>query len=157
MPNAYHLPVHIEDLKEWSTTVSKAHIGDLKYAIDLEVPKNTRLYAAAKGTVVYVQERSRRSGAGPEFNLHGNRIVIEHENGEYSAYEHLRYMGVKVKVGEEVEAGQFIGFSGQTGNSPTPHLHFEVFVDPSPDKSEGGTIEVSFKELHGDYKRNELT
>ncbi len=154
MPD-YLLPIALADLLEWSTAVSRAHVGPLRHAVDFEVPKNTRIFAAAAGTVVYVKQNSRRSGAGSHLNDHGNRIVIEHANGEFTAYEHLRYLGAKVHPGDRVAAGQFIGWSGQTGNSPTPHLHFEVFVDPSPDKSEGRTIPVRFAELQGDYKRRE--
>ena len=77
----------------------------------------------------------------------GNRVVIKHKNGEYTAYEHLAYKGIVVKVGQKVRKGQFIGYNGNTGYSPFPHLHFEVFNNPVKDQSEGITLQVSFKEL----------
>ncbi len=85
--------------------------------------------AAGSGTVVE---------AGWD-DAYGNRIVIEHENGYYTTYNHLS--DIDVEVGQEVTAGDAIGEVGNTGNSFGAHLHFEVtqggdgwsggdFVDP---------------------------
>ena len=77
----------------------------------------------------------------------GNRIVLRHKNSEYTAYEHLKYRGSNVKAGQSVRKGQVIGWSGNTGYSSRPHLHFEVFDKPEGDESEGTTLQVSFREL----------
>ncbi len=62
------------------------------------------------------------------FDKFANYIEIEHRYGEYSEYEHLRMNGVVVKVGDEVKAGQLIGYGGATGwlADLGPHLHFMV-------------------------------
>lgn len=70
---------------------------------------------------------------------YGRRVVIEHENKEYSTlYAHLK--DVHVKAGDVVEAGQQIGTMGgnledkQRGASEGTHLHFEVIL-PEPVKN----------------------
>ena len=56
----------------------------------------------------------------------GNYIIIMHEPGNYSLYCHLQHNTLKVKPGDLVKQGQVIAKMGHTGNSSTPHLHFEM-------------------------------
>jgi len=56
----------------------------------------------------------------------GNHVSIEHANGEFSHYLHLKNGSVGVKVGDTVERGQHIGALGHSGNSTEPHLHFHL-------------------------------
>jgi murein DD-endopeptidase MepM/ murein hydrolase activator NlpD len=56
----------------------------------------------------------------------GEGVVIDHGNGEYSSYSHLRPGSVTVKPGQAVKAGEAIGRLGSSGNSTEPHLHFQV-------------------------------
>jgi hypothetical protein len=56
----------------------------------------------------------------------GNTIVIDHGNGEFSMYAHLKRGSVKVKAGDEVKPGQLIAQVGNSGNSPVPHLHYHL-------------------------------
>ena len=57
----------------------------------------------------------------------GNYIVIAHENGLVTKYMH--HAKIYVETGDEVEKGQQIGLSGNTGNSTGNHLHFQVEKD----------------------------
>ena len=52
--------------------------------------------------------------------------MIAHDDGSFGNYVHLTYRGAEVAVGDRVQAGQFIGYSGNTGISSGPHLHFDV-------------------------------
>jgi murein DD-endopeptidase MepM/ murein hydrolase activator NlpD len=61
------------------------------------------------------------------FNTYGNTIILDHGNGLSSLYMHLS--GIKVKVGQRIEAGQIIGYSGQTGYASAPHLHLSIKVN----------------------------
>lgn len=56
----------------------------------------------------------------------GDNVVIDHGNGEFSVYAHLKPGSVKVKAGQGVKAGDPIGQLGSSGNSTEPHLHFQV-------------------------------
>jgi murein DD-endopeptidase MepM/ murein hydrolase activator NlpD len=83
-------------------------------ALDFGVPVGTPVKATLDGRVVY---------AGWNDQGYGNLVIIE--NGPYRVYfAHLSK--IPVKVGEKVTAGTIIGYSGNTGNSTGPHLHYEV-------------------------------
>jgi murein DD-endopeptidase MepM/ murein hydrolase activator NlpD len=69
--------------------------------------------------------------AGPTAML-GNYVVIDHANGEFSVYAHLKPGSVNVAKGQAVKAGQPIGAVGSSGNSTEPHLHFQVCDSPDP-------------------------
>jgi len=58
--------------------------------------------------------------------LWGNYVVIDHGNGEYSLYGHIKQGSAKVKVGETVRQGQVIAQMGASGSSLFPHLHYEL-------------------------------
>ncbi len=62
----------------------------------------------------------------------GNYVVIDHGNGEFSLYAHLKPKSVKVKTGQRVAAGTVLGAVGSSGNSTEPHLHFQVCDGPDP-------------------------
>jgi len=150
--NNYRLPVRFKDViksKKKLPSHSSQKLKNLDYAIDFLIPVGTPIYAAESGKVVWIKNNSKVGGRDKKkyWNL-GNRIVIKHRNGEYTAYEHLKYKGAIVRVGQKVRKGQIIGYSGNTGWSTIgPHLHFEVFNNPSEDKSEGVTLKVSFEKL----------
>ena len=127
--------------------VAGSHRGSLVHAIDFMVPSGTPVYAAARGVVVWTKSDSWEGGVSKKYWHSGNRVVIRHSRGEYTAYEHLKHGGVLVKVGQRVKEGQRIGLSGRTGVGFLAHLHFEVFTKPTKDQSEGTTLEVRFKKL----------
>ena len=56
----------------------------------------------------------------------GNHVVIDHGNGEFSVYAHLKPGSIKVRVGEAVLAGKVFAAVGSSGNSTQPHLHFQL-------------------------------
>ena len=59
----------------------------------------------------------------------GNHVTIRHSDGRVSWLLHLQPKSTRVKVGDRVKAGQFIGNVGFTGDSLFPHLHFTVTTD----------------------------
>ena len=89
--NKYTLPVPKTLLERVDRTSSPAHIGNLRNAIDLIVPKNTPVLAAAEGIVTFVEDDSNIGGPDPVYMIHTNFITIMHPNGEYSRYDHLEY------------------------------------------------------------------
>lgn len=107
---------------------NRAHVGPLKHAIDFIVPEGTPIYAARAGLVVFVKDSSKIGGTSKKFAAHGNMIQIWHKDGTFADYLHLKYKGAKVKPGQRVRQGQVIGYSGNTGWSAGPHLHFMVWM-----------------------------
>ncbi|HMU85795.1 MAG TPA: peptidoglycan DD-metalloendopeptidase family protein [Leptospiraceae bacterium] len=78
------------------------------------------VHAARTGVVVYA------GGMGS----YGMAVVIQHGDGLKTLYAHLS--SVRVRSGQDVQAGQEIGISGNTGLSTGPHLHFEVIQNGKP-------------------------
>jgi hypothetical protein len=99
-------------------------------AIDIRVPKGTPIYAVANGIIETAVEQN---------TGFGKYIVIRHpdvplpEGGRgtlYSGYAHLS--SLTKKSGEFVRKGELIAYSGDTGTSTTPHLHFQIDRDNAP-------------------------
>lgn len=86
-------------------------------AIDFGAPTGTAVVAAASGTVIISKHGGWNGG-------YGTYIVIKHPNGTQTLYAHNS--SNTVSVGERVTQGDLIGYSGNTGKSTGPHLHFEV-------------------------------
>lgn len=102
------------------------HSGNLKYSIDFSLPIGTPIHAARKGTVVSLVKKYTEGGIRKDLLSKANYVMIQHEDGTIANYAHLKKEGVVVSVGETVTEGQLIGYSGNTGYSQGPHLHFEV-------------------------------
>jgi hypothetical protein len=73
----------------------------------------------------------------------GNHIVIDHGNGEFSVYAHLKQASPRVAVGQQVKAGETIGALGSSGNSTEPHLHFQIC--DGPDMAKCRALPVTFE------------
>ena len=94
--------------------------GRMHEGIDIAVSSGTPVHAAASGTVIYAGWMSG----------YGNLVAIDHGGGLSTAYGHNT--SVAVAVGQHVNQGEVIAYSGSTGHSTGPHVHFEVRVGGSP-------------------------
>ena len=83
--------------------------------IDLRAPEGTAVFAARGGVVLYADAHIRG---------YGQLVVIRHENKVATIYAHNSKMFVK--RGDQVQQGQQIALSGQTGHATGPHVHFEI-------------------------------
>jgi murein DD-endopeptidase MepM/ murein hydrolase activator NlpD len=91
--------------------------------IDIGVPSGTPIRAAAAGKVVLVQSAGSSGG-------YGNFTCVQHTASMSTCYAHQSSFATS--NGASVSQGQVIGYSGNTGNSTGPHLHFEVRINGSP-------------------------
>ena len=99
--------------------------GERNDGVNIIADHGTPFRAAGAGTVRYV---------GNELRGFGNLLLIQHDDGFVTAYAHADR--VTVERGQRVEAGQFVGHLGSTGDVSEPQLHFEIRqgtrpVDPS--------------------------
>jgi len=82
-------------------------------------------------------------GAGGGSPNSGNVLVVDHGNGEYTAYLHVSPFHINLLRGKVVKQGEVFAYSGHNGWSTGPHLHFEywkngVRVDPNVILNQGG-------------------
>lgn len=88
------------------------------WGVDLQASTGTPVYATGDATVKF---------AGRRGNGYGIYIDLDHGYGYESKYAHLSKLNVK--RGQHVKRGDVIGYSGNTGLSKGPHLHYEIIKD----------------------------
>lgn len=105
-----------------------SHKNENYYALDFSMDVGTPVSSARSGVVIEVKEDSNRGGASSTYASYGNYISIYHSDGTIANYVHLKKNGSIVSVGDKVGQGEVIGYSGNTGLSTGPHLHFSVNI-----------------------------
>ena len=100
--------------------------SDSEQAIDFTMPENTPVVAARSGVVISAEGANQFGGQDKTMLSMANHIRILHADDSIATYAHLAPRGVLFGVGQRVEAGTVIGYSGSTGYSSGPHLHFAV-------------------------------
>lgn len=119
-------PVSNADLKRLSSgfgyridpihKVRRPHNG-----VDFSLPRGTPVYATGDGVVRFTRT---------SFSGYGKQIEIDHGFGYITKYAHLD--SFVAKKGQKVKRGELIGYSGNSGKSTAPHLHYEVKKDGRP-------------------------
>ena len=104
-----------------------SHRGASRFAVDFAMPVGSAVHAARAGKVVQVVEHHNQGGPARSFAKYANYIIVLHADGTTGEYHHLAHHGSKVEVGDMIKVGQHIGYSGNTGFSSLPHLHFGVY------------------------------
>ncbi|QEM68354.1 M23 family metallopeptidase [Geobacter sp. FeAm09] len=107
--------------------------GKLRHhnGIDIAIPEGTAVKAVGPGVVVY---SGHRSG-------YGYTVLVEHDNGMVTLYGHNSRL--LVAQGQAIDTDTTIAFSGNTGRSTGPHLHFEAWqagVNVTPAFMPGSTM-----------------
>ncbi len=90
--------------------------------LDIGMPIGMEVRSALGG---FVQD-SGNTDAFPGCYSYGKWVLVKHSNGLSTLYAHLSL--IKASVGESVSTGSLVGYSGDTGYSTGPHLHFTVYV-----------------------------
>lgn len=91
--------------------------GSTHHGVDLAVPTGTSVVAARDGVVI-------QTGWNGDLGI---SVYVEHSDGVVTRYAHLNES--IVELGQEVSQGEVIAYSGNTGYSTGPHLHFEIRID----------------------------
>ena len=123
------------------------HYGENQYALDFDMEIGTPVKAARDGLVVEVRQDSTRGGPDARYTGHANYILMLHDDGSFANYAHLKQNGAVVEVGDRVRAGERIGYSGNTGRSSGPHLHFDVRIPTTAGRMR--SIPTQFKSYDG--------
>ncbi|QOP45897.1 M23 family metallopeptidase [Sulfurimonas paralvinellae] len=123
------------------------HKGHSQYAVDFMMDVGTKIYAARGGVVVKTKDNSDKHGFAKAFAKYGNYVTILHSDGTFGTYYHLKKRGVLVHTGEKVERGYPLGYSGNTGYTSGPHLHFAVFK--ATDKLKTRSLPIRFISTQG--------
>jgi murein DD-endopeptidase MepM/ murein hydrolase activator NlpD len=127
---AYRLPY----TEGQSYTVTQAYGGKLTshnnrenlYAVDFAMPIGTPVLASRAGTVIDSTLWHHEGGYDISYLDKANAVAIVHDDGTVAEYAHLSPGPEIVHPGQRVAAGDLIGYSGSTGYSSGPHLHFIV-------------------------------
>ena len=137
--------------------------GGEHYGVDLATEKGTPIYAVADGKITAYVNEHEDSPIGLDMesarHYHGkeNYVTIEHKGSDFNGNNiHTRYMHNSLimnplfEIGDEVKAGNIIGFVGNSGFSTGYHLHFEVWedgsrIDPLNYFNFGSLQDISFK------------
>ncbi|MFC4213013.1 peptidoglycan DD-metalloendopeptidase family protein [Pedobacter lithocola] len=116
--------------------------------------KNEDYYAFGKpiispvaGTVVLVVNgvKDNIPGATNHFNAGGNTVIVKTSAGEYFVFCHLAHSTIKVREGDKIKQGRFIGKCGNSGHSSGPHLHFHIQDEENLDTAIG--VKAFFKNI----------
>jgi murein DD-endopeptidase MepM/ murein hydrolase activator NlpD len=124
------------------------HIG-----VDLMSFVGTPIHAAAAGKVTEVvcnvqPGASCDQPGSPFIRGCGWYVKIVHPGRIATIYCHMVHQA-PVTVGQDVAAGQVIGYVGTSGNSSYPHLHFEVHVDAPPTGPQNAVDPIAFMGARG--------
>lgn len=105
---------------------SHSNIND-QHALDINMPERTPIVAARDGVIVEAEfGYTNAGGLDKRLQNQANHVMIEHADGSLTQYAHLAPIAVPLAIGSAVRAGQLIGYSGNTGYSSGPHLHFSL-------------------------------
>ncbi len=126
-----------DDLEDWNCGGENARTYDGHNGLDIflspfswyQMEQDSGIVVAAAGGVILdkVGDQPERSCEINDDGGDNNQIIIEHADGSWGIYAHMRTDSLTAKpVGAVVEAGEYLGVIGSSGLSTGPHLHFEV-------------------------------
>jgi len=120
------LVVQSPDSRPGTGTLITHNNDHSRFGFDFGVSEGTLVTAARDGVVIDVKDSSTIGGPNPAFSNKANFVSIMHDDRSVASYVHLAPHSTFVKPGQRVYAGAALGYSGNTGYSHGPHLHFDV-------------------------------
>jgi murein DD-endopeptidase MepM/ murein hydrolase activator NlpD len=91
------------------------------------MPVGTPVHAARDGVVALAEDSHDIGCWREECGRLANFIVLLHPDGTTGEYFHLQHGSVQVRLYQHVQRGELLAFSGNTGYTTAPHLHFGVY------------------------------
>ncbi len=134
----YHLPFADGNKYFLVQAYNSKYSHAKELSLDFKMKPGSKICAARDGVVTATKEDSDKGGLKDEYYNEGNHIIIKHDDGSIAMYWHLQKEGVLINVGDTVTKGQLIGYSGNTGYTAFPHLHFQI------QNKNGGDIATRF-------------
>lgn len=138
-------------LKNKKILITQKYKTSIHEAIDLVGENYSLDYIISHSAGVVEKVRKDYKTNDISGNSYGNFVKIQHDNGYYTLYAHLKYGSVDVNVGDRVKKGSTIWYMGDTGHANGAHLHFEVRnendikIDPTP------YIDSNFEDVNNQY------
>jgi murein DD-endopeptidase MepM/ murein hydrolase activator NlpD len=91
----------------------------LHEGLDFRADIGTEVFSTGEGVVKYAGRRG----------TYGNLLEIDHGYGYITRYAHLSGFADGIRTGAKVDRGQLVAYSGNTGVSQGPHLHYEIRIN----------------------------
>lgn len=142
----YHYPFSSQryaiDLKR---VINKRYFENIGNMCEDYYAFNEEIYAPAAGKVMAIEDNisDQAPGERNELSTFGNYIILKHGHNEYSLLAHLQQNSIHVKKGDSVQLGELIAYSGNSGDTTAPHVHFQVMN--SMDLSKAKSLRIRFK------------
>jgi len=103
-------------------------------AIDFGLQVGEEVFSAREGIVINAVSHHNKNCLTKDCAKFNNYILVYHNDGTFASYDHFKKNGIVVKKGDILKKNQLIGYSGNTGWSSGPHLHFVVFFQRIKDR-----------------------
>lgn len=123
-PFVLPFPVGVTYRISQANCTNKSHRGTLRYSYDIEMPFGSYITAARDGVVFGVRVSQPEGARGLTAS---NWVQVAHSDGTISEYVHLAPNSAWVVKGQQVNAGDTLAQTGDTGDVGTwPHVHFDI-------------------------------
>ena len=100
------------------------------HAVDIQMPRGAAVHAARAGVVMAVEKHFEDGGSDRDrYADKANYVRILHEDGTMGVYAHMDYGTIRVRPGQVLLEGDYIGEAGESGYATGPHLHFVVQIN----------------------------
>ncbi|PHK50615.1 M23 family metallopeptidase [Staphylococcus edaphicus] len=115
------------------------------------------IVAPANGVVEAIVDGIPDNTPGDINTVHpeGNYIIIKHARNEYSMIAHIKANSFKIEKGDTLLRGQHIANVGNSGNTPEPHIHFQVMKDKNIQVAQ--TLKIQFQNVTAPVKGDIVT
>ncbi len=141
-----NFPYYLPFKKGQSYSIGQGYDGTYTHqkikALDFTMPIGTAVTAIRDGRVILVEDTYNKHGETADFARYANYILIQHPDGTFARYVHLKQNSARIKPGDVVTIGQEIALSGNTGWTSGAHLHIEVYL---PKAKKPQTIVTKFR------------